>query len=293
MIKLISPLLLFFPSLAQAVTYAPIIKVSSSTSPASTVSSVYNLALGLGAMAAFGIIVYAALRYTATDNPSVQQYAKSRIYQALLGLLLLLGATIVLQFINPTLSTLRNPEVEPLPNVGVATSTGEPGGLEPPPSGTTGPDCTPMDTGPGKASQIEEALRGTSMEGCFGEKLYKASGVARVESGGNPSVDSVGDRCSGESVSIGLFQINLTWNNLYDGNKKVMLECNKAFNGRLNNPSSVCTVADRDLYERCKTAAKDPKVNTWSACYIFKYGSAKVKNSFERWGEETKKKCGI
>ncbi len=94
-------------------------------SPARAVSDLYNFALGIGAIAAFGLIVYSALQYTTTDSPGKRQEAQGRIFQSLLGLLLLIGATLVLRFINPDLPNLKNPEAPQLEAIGVASSTAE------------------------------------------------------------------------------------------------------------------------------------------------------------------------
>jgi hypothetical protein len=66
----------------------------------------------LGGILAFGMIVYGAVKYTMSGgNPSGQSEAKDAITQALLGLLLLMGAFIVLNLINPELTRLNLPEL--------------------------------------------------------------------------------------------------------------------------------------------------------------------------------------
>ena len=68
------------------------------------VSNLYQLALGVSGLLAFGAIVYGAIVYTlAAGNPGGQNEGKEWIKQALLGLLLLLGAYIILNTINPAL----------------------------------------------------------------------------------------------------------------------------------------------------------------------------------------------
>ncbi len=92
-----------------------------SSSPARAISDLYTFALGIGAMVAFGIIVYAAFRYATSESSSTQSEAKTMIYQALLGLLLLLGVTLVLRFIDPELPNLRDPDLKRLDPVYVIT----------------------------------------------------------------------------------------------------------------------------------------------------------------------------
>jgi hypothetical protein len=72
--------------------------------------NVYNFALMLGGILAFGMIVFGAVKYTMSGgNPSGQSDARDVITQALLGLLLLMGAFIVLNLINPELTRLNLP----------------------------------------------------------------------------------------------------------------------------------------------------------------------------------------
>ena len=70
---------------------------------------------------AFGGIVYGALKYIlSAGNVGSQQDAKDQITQAVLGLVLLLGAFIILYTINPSLTLLRNPNA-PILDLSVLT----------------------------------------------------------------------------------------------------------------------------------------------------------------------------
>lgn len=77
------------------------------TPPGEIVNQIYLLALGISGLLAFGAIVYGAIVYTlAAGNPSGQNEGKEWVKQALLGLLLLAGAYIILNTINPELTDL-------------------------------------------------------------------------------------------------------------------------------------------------------------------------------------------
>ena len=79
------------------------------------VANLYEFSLMIGVLLAFGVIVYAGIKYTvAVGNPSAQSDAKDHVFQALLGLLLLLGASIVLGTINPRLNRLFLPTLTPI-----------------------------------------------------------------------------------------------------------------------------------------------------------------------------------
>jgi len=72
--------------------------------PFGAIGNLYQLALGVSGLLAFGSIVYGAIVYTlAAGNPGGQNEGKEWIKQALLGLLLLVGAYIILNTINPAL----------------------------------------------------------------------------------------------------------------------------------------------------------------------------------------------
>ena len=81
--------------------------------PAGYIARLYQFGLMIAGLAAFGAIVFGSIQYIASaGNTSLQGDAKDRIYQAILGLILLLGAFLVLYTINPDLVSLRNPMAE-------------------------------------------------------------------------------------------------------------------------------------------------------------------------------------
>lgn len=72
--------------------------------PAFSLSNIFGFSLGVGAVIAFGIIVYAGLLWTSSmGNPSKIKDAKDRIFAALLGLVILATGFILLNTINPAL----------------------------------------------------------------------------------------------------------------------------------------------------------------------------------------------
>ena len=81
--------------------------------PELIINNFYNFAMLIGGVLAFGMIVYAALRYTfAAGSASIQSDARDQITQAILGLLLLVGTVIVLNLINPQLAKGRLPTLQ-------------------------------------------------------------------------------------------------------------------------------------------------------------------------------------
>jgi hypothetical protein len=91
---------------------------NTSTPPGAFVANIYQFALMIGGILAFGVVVYGGIRYmTSAGNPSGQSEAKEWIYAALIGLLLLVGAYFVLDVVNPQLLQLN------LPTLNQATQT--------------------------------------------------------------------------------------------------------------------------------------------------------------------------
>jgi len=87
------------------------------------VQYVYEWAIALGGLAAFIALVIAGFQYlTSVGNPAVMKEAMDRIKSASLGLVLLLSSWLILNTINPELTTFRPlsfnpediPEIEPV-----------------------------------------------------------------------------------------------------------------------------------------------------------------------------------
>ncbi|PIZ45364.1 hypothetical protein COY31_00500 [Candidatus Wolfebacteria bacterium CG_4_10_14_0_2_um_filter_39_18] len=80
------------------------------TSPADFISKFYRIALGVVGGAALGVLVYGAILWTVSGAVSTKQDAMEWIWAAIWGLILLLGAYLILNTINPDLVKLKNPD---------------------------------------------------------------------------------------------------------------------------------------------------------------------------------------
>jgi hypothetical protein len=97
---------------------------SGASSPGAFISNFYQFAIFIAGILAFAVVVYGGIRYTASaGNPSAQSDAKEWIWGALIGLVLLAGAYLVLNVINPQLTNLTLPTVN---NVVTANLNGTP-----------------------------------------------------------------------------------------------------------------------------------------------------------------------
>lgn len=90
---------------------------SGEKTPEGLVNRFYDIALGLGGVAALGVLIYGAILYSLSGAVSSQQEAKEWIWGAIWGLILLLSAFLILKTINPDLVGLSvaAPPVSGLP----------------------------------------------------------------------------------------------------------------------------------------------------------------------------------
>lgn len=83
------------------------------TDPVTTIQNIYKFSLILAGLLAFGMVSYAGIRYALSGgNPTARSDAMDQLQQAALGLLLLFGAYIILNTIDPNLTRLRLPTLE-------------------------------------------------------------------------------------------------------------------------------------------------------------------------------------
>jgi len=91
--------------------------------PASYLSGLYRLALGLGVLAALIMIVVAGITYaTSGDNASKQKEARGQIRDAIIGMVILFASVLILNTVNPALVSMRLPNIQP-PSTPAPTST--------------------------------------------------------------------------------------------------------------------------------------------------------------------------
>ena len=151
---------------------------STSTSPttqrvylglAERVNNFYIWAIGLGGMLALALIIYGGVLYSASGgNPGRMTEAKTWIQQALFGLALLLASYLILNFINPDLTTLDDVFVESNPEISRGGLEFERGGAE-------------------YAQCIAEALEGVvTYDNCGGYYLENSAVLARAGNFGDP-----------------------------------------------------------------------------------------------------------
>ncbi len=86
--------------------------------PASFIENFYAYALGISGTLAVIMIVYGGVKYIASaGNTSVQAEAKDIIKSSVYGILLLGGAVLILNTINPQITSLEVPNLKEMPSV--------------------------------------------------------------------------------------------------------------------------------------------------------------------------------
>lgn len=229
---------------------------------ATYLQAIYKFAIWTVSIAAILMITIGGFMYmVSAGNTSKMDTAKRVVTDAVIGLVVALGAYLLLYVINPDLVKI-NIVLKPL---GSGMSTGV---SQPTTSGGGGSGkCKPVASGPCSV----ENLKGT----CFGNNAEKASSICNAESGGKETLGSSVDKCrpGGEVVSWGLFQFNLTANRMNG------LNCPSAFNKMYTGTNKDCSITNQSLYSQCVAAAKSPDSNMQAACSLSKSGT-----KWSAWG---------
>ncbi len=269
----ISLALLLLPLLVLAAnTPAPVGGPSFTSTPKSlqtVIQNIFNLALLVSGILAFGAVIYGAFMYTfSAGNPGMQSDARDQILQAFLGLALLLGGYLVLNLINPNLTNMT---LSPLPAVEAPKSPYNPRYLVGNCSLLTSPWGDP-----------------DSLRPYFGVNAEMASRIVNQESGNRPFAESSMDKCKdGNKFSMGLFQINIIAHGGNLGCEAGIFETNGGGTQgnclRRNPVKKYCeewdckVVAGKEAaYNSCKAIAKDPQRN-------IEYAS-RISNKGANWG---------
>lgn len=259
---------------------------------------IIDYGLGLMTYAAIAVIVAMAILYiVSTGNQGLMETAKKGIFAALIGFGVMLGAWLL---VNTMLRLLSVNTIEGLQRdrsmfgftcslqsqAGTASGVTTPGGTIG--GGTGGSGSGGSGSGvPGKCQAVTSGpcsvanLRNT----CFGNNAEMASAICMKESGGNPTIASGVDLCQPgeESVSFGLFQINISANDI---GGLVCKAPNGAFDRVYTGKNHVCSVINQARYQECRAKATDIATNIQKACELSGNGA--------RWGAwGANKDCGF
>lgn len=261
------------------------------------VQNAMNAMISLGIVVMTLIVAYAGITFmTASTNPEAKSKAKNMMINAVVGMLIVLSAWLIVDFVmkalyNPNLAgwgpwntilgdsdgktCIEAKTLSPLFSGSITAApatTGSSGG-----NYTAGGTCTPQTSGACAASNFS----------AFGTAASEASEICNAESHGNASAVSGTDKLGdGTPYSFGLFQINIT------ANRVAGLNCPNAFSKKSCTvsscgPGSGAHVVNAALYNQCVAAAKKPANNIAAAHDIYLAAHAR----WTPWG--TARGCGL
>lgn len=101
----------FLPTLTLAVDYIPLVGIpglndAGNMTTGNYVNALYILSISIAAFLAVARLIFAGVKYIATDIVPGKEEAKKDIKNALIGLLVVIGAVLILNTINPQLTNL-------------------------------------------------------------------------------------------------------------------------------------------------------------------------------------------
>src|SRR3989344_1074884 len=251
---------------------------------------IIKLIIGIAAVLAMVMIVMGGIEYMTSDLVSSKEAGKDTIINAILGLLIALGAYLILNTINPQLLSVC---LDKLPKA-VITILPYDANINSYTTKTSG-NCRVLTSGDCSVENLKSV---------FGDKANSASMICSVESGGIADKKSGSDYCSiGKTTfSFGLFQINLLVHGdkipSSVGNCKDLFTTSKGeeigygkkgyvVRDEKGNYSYDCKLkSDRgDDYNKCSAYLKTASGNLFVASKLFK---ARV---FEDWRPSDQKVC--
>lgn len=279
------------------------------------IQNLMNAAIAFTVVFSVLVFVYAGiLLMTSVGNSENISKAKGVIWNGMIGLLIVLSAWLVVDFVMKVLYVGEDGERgEFLPwnevlTDGDACIKAKPAtslfdnlsGL--PPQVTGG---TVGGTGSGAGSQTGTGgvptpstrgictPQGLKQAGWPSSLSTKMSCVTKYENAScNPSAPSGTDiGADGKSVSIGLFQVNISAHDMNYPQCKALnggqpLNCTQAFSGGAYTASNHDTrVKDARLYQICRAAASNPSCNTAAAIEIYN------KQGIRAWGTRAQNAC--
>ncbi|MBI2005090.1 hypothetical protein HYS79_02965 [Patescibacteria group bacterium] len=109
-----------------------------------------------------------------------------------------------------------------------------------------------------------------SLQSTWGSQAALMSCIAQGESAcGANNYSRVDKTPAGQAISVGLYQINLSWQNSFACQGQV-LNCTNAFSGKYSANKHNVTVINPSLYRQCVQAALNVQCNTQAAQTILK-----------------------
>ncbi|HWH16055.1 MAG TPA: pilin [Candidatus Paceibacterota bacterium] len=249
------------------------------------IQNAMNAAISFGIVIFVLIIAFAGILWILTPtNPENHSQAKKVLTNAVIGLLIVLSAWLIVDFVMKILYNPDAPGFGPWNSIitGGDICIKESENQRPLFDGSiTAIPGSEGYTGSGGTCSIQHAgpCAATTLAQYFGSAANQASMICYAESrgviGSVSRTDIMRNDPQRRAFSFGLFQINLTYHRVAG------LDCPSAFRGR----NYTARVINEDLYRRCVAAAKNPEHNIAQAVSIY---------NRTRWREwSTGRLCGL
>ena len=236
-----------------------------------------KIVIGFSAVLAMVMIVMGGIEYMTSSIVSGKEAGKQTIINALLGLLVALGAYVILNTINPNL-------LNACLNLGTVSIIIDP--QETLRNRAGGGVCEPIadSNNPCSPGNLSSVFSGTSTKAApFDTIAAQASAICNLESRGVPNTESGVDKCSdGKAFSFGLFQINGS------AHRNSISACSGAFSipaghgqnqgNRIENSYSWTCTTNEPEYTKCKEYLKDPANNIKEAYKLYQ-----ARPSWDNW----------
>ena len=223
------------------------------------VDKIFLIAIGLCGVLAVIMLIIGGIQYMGDESIFVKTEAKKQMINAVLGLLIALGAWVLLNTINPK---LLNSSVTINAVSAEITPLYDRGATDPKQANGESVRCTPVTSGSCSVANLTTAL------GVNATTATAMSKICNMESGGT-SIASGTDVCKPSNVafSFGLFQINLAANGIYAGT-----DCVGLFDRAVSSSDAIspkytsgftCSLlpGKQSQYDTCKARLLDPATN--------------------------------
>lgn len=231
---------------------------------------VFKLAIGICAALAVIMLIINGITYMGDESIFAKTEAKSKMFSAVLGLLIALGSWALLNTISPALTGKGGVNISTA-NVTI-TPLYDRGYDDPKQANGESTRCTPV-TNPSSPCTPDK------LEKIFPGKGIQMSKICNMESGGN-SIQSGTDVCKPDnnSFSFGLFQVNLSANGTLASTPG--LDCSNLFNKAVIGADAIipkytsgytCNLlpGKLDTYNACKARLLDTTTNLAIAKSLF------------------------
>lgn len=259
------------------------------------IQNLTNAGVALGVIAMVVVIAYAGASFMLNPtNPEARTKARSMLINVVVGMVILLAAWLVVDFIMKVLyddtnygpwnsilapydankGCIKETTVHPIGGIigdiagGVVGGTT--GGATGGPSTSGGGACAVRTSGPCSVANLTPT---------FGNAAMTFSKICSNESGGASIGSTVDKTTDGQPVSFGLFQINISANPVAGYN------CPAAFTAPYTSKNHNVQIVNQRLYAECKAAALDPATNIKFAGLLFQ------KSGYSPWLAD--RKCGF